>query len=86
MLNQGINTDIESIAPPRSFGPDCYDVTTARTIPDADFQAVTPDAKDKSRSVLVDAVGVTARGIRIPVRQSATAAARCPARIWAATD
>jgi hypothetical protein len=38
-------------------------VTTARTIPDVDFQAVTPDAKDKSRFVLVDAVGVTARGI-----------------------
>jgi hypothetical protein len=63
VLNQGINTDMESIAPPRSFGPECYDVTTARTIPDADFQAVTPDAKDKSRFVLVDAVGVTARGI-----------------------
>jgi type I restriction enzyme, R subunit len=31
----------------------------ARTIPDADFQAVTPDAKEKSRFVLVDAVGVT---------------------------
>ena len=31
----------------------------ARTIPDADFQAVTPDAKQKSRFVLVDAVGVT---------------------------
>lgn len=31
----------------------------ARTIPDADFQAVTPDAKDKVRFVLVDAVGVT---------------------------
>jgi hypothetical protein len=39
VLNQGMN--IESIAPPRSFGPECYDVTTARTIPDADFQAVT---------------------------------------------
>jgi type I restriction enzyme R subunit len=31
----------------------------ARTIPDADFQAVTPDAKDKLRFVLVDAIGVT---------------------------
>jgi len=31
----------------------------ARTIPDADFQAVTPDAKGKVRFVLVDAVGVT---------------------------
>ena len=31
----------------------------ARTIPDADFQAVTPDAMQKSRFVLVDAVGVT---------------------------
>ena len=31
----------------------------ARTIPDADFQAVTPDAKEKARFVLVDAVGVT---------------------------
>ncbi len=31
----------------------------ARTIPDADFQAVTPDAKGKARFVLVDAVGVT---------------------------
>ena len=31
----------------------------ARTIPDADFQAVTPDAKQKMRFVLVDAVGVT---------------------------
>ncbi|KAA0961498.1 DEAD/DEAH box helicase [Microbacterium sp. ANT_H45B] len=31
----------------------------ARTIPDADFQAVTPDAKEKTRFVLVDAVGVT---------------------------
>jgi type I restriction enzyme R subunit len=31
----------------------------ARTIPDADFQAVTPDAKDKVRFVLVDAIGVT---------------------------
>ena len=30
-----------------------------RTIPDADFQAVTPDAKEKTRFVLVDAVGVT---------------------------
>jgi len=31
----------------------------ARTIPAADFQAVTPDAKAKTRFVLVDAVGVT---------------------------
>jgi len=31
----------------------------ARTIPNADFQAVTPDAKEKTRFVLVDAVGVT---------------------------
>ncbi len=31
----------------------------ARTIPDADFQAVTPDAKVKTRFVLVDAIGVT---------------------------
>ncbi len=31
----------------------------ARTIPDADFQAVTPDAKGKARFVLVDAIGVT---------------------------
>jgi type I restriction enzyme R subunit len=31
----------------------------ARTIPDADFRAVTPDAKGKTRFVLVDAVGVT---------------------------
>jgi type I restriction enzyme R subunit len=31
----------------------------ARTIPSADFQAVTPDAKDKTRFVLIDAVGVT---------------------------
>ncbi len=31
----------------------------ARTIPDADFQAVTPDAKEKARFVLVDAIGVT---------------------------
>jgi type I restriction enzyme R subunit len=31
----------------------------ARTIPDADFQAVTPDAATKSRFVIVDAVGVT---------------------------
>ncbi len=31
----------------------------ARTIPDADFQAVTPDSKTKDRFVLVDAVGVT---------------------------
>jgi type I restriction enzyme R subunit len=31
----------------------------ARTIPDADFQAVTPDAKEKLRFVLVDAIGVT---------------------------
>lgn len=31
----------------------------ARTIPDADFQAVTPDAKTKSRFVIVDAIGVT---------------------------
>jgi type I restriction enzyme R subunit len=31
----------------------------ARTIPDADFQAVTPDATVKTRFVLVDAVGVT---------------------------
>jgi type I restriction enzyme R subunit len=31
----------------------------ARTIPDADFQAVTPDATEKTRFVLVDAVGVT---------------------------
>jgi len=31
----------------------------ARTIPSADFQAVTPDATDKTRFVIVDAVGVT---------------------------
>ena len=31
----------------------------ARTITSADFQAVTPDAKDKLRFVIVDAVGVT---------------------------
>ena len=31
----------------------------ARTVPDADFQAVTPDAKEKTRFVIVDAVGVT---------------------------
>ncbi len=31
----------------------------ARTIPDADFQAVTPDATAKTRFVIVDAVGVT---------------------------
>jgi type I restriction enzyme R subunit len=31
----------------------------ARTIPDADFQAVTPDAPAKTRFVIVDAVGVT---------------------------
>jgi type I restriction enzyme, R subunit len=31
----------------------------ARTIPNADFQAVTPDAKEKTRFVLVDAIGVT---------------------------
>jgi type I restriction enzyme R subunit len=31
----------------------------ARTIPSADFQAVTPDAKQKTRFVLVDAIGVT---------------------------
>lgn len=31
----------------------------ARTIPDSDFQAVTPDAKEKTRFVIVDAVGVT---------------------------
>ena len=31
----------------------------ARTIPDADFQAVTPDASSKLRFVIVDAVGVT---------------------------
>lgn len=31
----------------------------ARTIPGADFQAVTPDAKEKTRFVLIDAVGVT---------------------------
>ena len=31
----------------------------ARTINDADFQAVTPDAKRKDRFVIVDAVGVT---------------------------
>jgi type I restriction enzyme R subunit len=31
----------------------------ARTIPDTDFQVVTPDAKAKTRFVLVDAVGVT---------------------------
>jgi len=31
----------------------------ARTIPAADFQAVTPDATSKTRFVLVDAVGVT---------------------------
>jgi type I restriction enzyme R subunit len=31
----------------------------ARTIPDADFRAVTPDAPAKTRFVIVDAVGVT---------------------------
>jgi type I restriction enzyme, R subunit len=38
----------------------------ARTIPDADFQAVTPDAKEKVRFVLVDAVGVTEHGFVDP--------------------
>jgi type I restriction enzyme R subunit len=31
----------------------------ARTIPSADFQAVTPDAEEKTRFVLIDAIGVT---------------------------
>nr|ABP44885.1 type III restriction enzyme, res subunit [Mycolicibacterium gilvum PYR-GCK] len=31
----------------------------ARTVPDADFQAVTPDATSKTRFVIVDAIGVT---------------------------
>ncbi len=31
----------------------------ARTIPSAHFQAVTPDAADKTRFVVVDAIGVT---------------------------
>src|SRR5680860_1147901 len=31
----------------------------AHTIPDADFQAVTPDATEKTRFVLIDAIGVT---------------------------
>ncbi len=31
----------------------------SRTIPDTDFQVVTPDAKAKTRFVLIDAVGVT---------------------------
>jgi type I restriction enzyme R subunit len=31
----------------------------ARTIPSADFQAVTPDAKQKTRFVLIDAIGAT---------------------------
>jgi len=31
----------------------------SRTIPDADFQAVTPDAATKTRFVIVDAIGVT---------------------------
>jgi type I restriction enzyme R subunit len=31
----------------------------ARTIPSADYQAVTPDAKQKTRFVLIDAIGVT---------------------------
>jgi type I restriction enzyme R subunit len=31
----------------------------ARTIPSADFQAVTPDATEKTRFVLIDAIGVT---------------------------
>lgn len=31
----------------------------ARTIPSADFQAVTPEAKQKTRFVLIDAIGVT---------------------------
>jgi len=31
----------------------------SRTIPDTDFQAVTPDAETKTRFVLVDAIGVT---------------------------
>jgi type I restriction enzyme, R subunit len=31
----------------------------ARTIPSADFQAVTPDAQNKTRFVIVDAIGVT---------------------------
>jgi type I restriction enzyme R subunit len=39
----------------------------ARTIPDADFQAVTPDAKQKSHFVLVDA----GRGDRARVRRAA---------------
>jgi len=31
----------------------------SRTIPDTDFQAVTPDASTKSRFVIIDAIGVT---------------------------
>lgn len=38
----------------------------ARTIPNADFQAVTPDAKEKTRFVLVDAVGVSEHGFVEP--------------------
>jgi len=34
----------------------------ARTIPDADFQSVTPDATVKTRFVIVDAIGVTEHG------------------------
>jgi type I restriction enzyme R subunit len=39
----------------------------ARTIPDADFQAVTPDAATKTRFVLVDAIGVTEHDYVDPV-------------------
>jgi type I restriction enzyme R subunit len=38
----------------------------ARTIPPADFQAVTPDAAAKTRFVIVDAVGVTEHGFVDP--------------------
>ncbi|SKJ84450.1 type III restriction enzyme, res subunit [Mycobacteroides abscessus subsp. bolletii] len=38
----------------------------ARTIPSADFHAVTPDAKHKTRFVIVDAVGVTEHGFVEP--------------------
>ncbi len=43
----------------------------ARTIPTADFQAVTPDAKAKTRFVIVDAVGVTEHDFVEPTAESA---------------
>ena len=51
----------------------------ARTIPDTDFQVVTPDAPAKTRFVLVDAVGSPSTTTSTPRRSTATGPSRSSA-------